>query len=318
MADDAFADIATELLELPPDEFTAARNARVKQLRERAGGGDRDLAKAVAELRRPSPAAWLVNRLANLRADELDQLLELGARLRAAQAEVDATALIALGRERRKVVGAMARQAGALAEQLGHPVRASVLDEVTATLQAAMTDASAADAVRTGRLVRGLEAIGTEVDLTDAVAAWSPDDGAERRADRTRAASPVHSAATPRDEVGERRARQRQAALDRAAQEADRAEEEARAEERSVAAASDRLNDARASLKTATAARDEVRAAVQDLERRLAVAEQALIEAARAEADREREHDRATRAAEQAREAAEQARAEADELRAGD
>ncbi|SFR70259.1 hypothetical protein SAMN05428970_0898 [Agromyces sp. CF514] len=303
MAEDALAEIADELYGLPPEAFTAARNARAKQLR----ADDRALADAVAELRKPSAPAWLVNQLVRLRPDELDQLFELGAQLRAAQAEVDAAALTALARERRKVVGAVAADAGALADELGHPVRGPVLDDVASTLQAAMTDAAATDAVRSGRLVRSLEAIGTEVDLTDAVAAWTP--GASARS----------AAAPPRDEVGDRRAlKQRQAdeAAARAAEAsvaaAAEAEEEAAAAERALEAASGPRDEARAALDDARAARDELRTAQQDLERRLARAERDLAAAEHLADEREHAYDRASAAAETARATADALRAALD------
>jgi len=290
MADDAFADIANELYELPPDEFTAARNARAKELR----GSDRDLANAVGELRRPSAPAWLVNQVTRHRADELAQLLQLGEQLREAQAEVDASALVALAKERRKVVRALAQDAGELAEELGHPVRGPVLDDVADTLQAAMTDAAASDAVLTGRLTRSLEAIGTEVDLTDAVAAWSGADGA----------APSGRPA-PHDEVGERRAKKQRKADE--AEAAKRAAEVAEAEEAASAAedaadeASARLDDAQAAVTKATSARDELQEALRELEQRLADAEHALAEAERAADDREHERDAAVSTAEAAR-----------------
>ncbi|MET4156925.1 transposase [Agromyces sp. PvR057] len=300
MADDAFADLVNELYELPPDEFTAARNARAKGLR----GSDRALADAVGELRRPSAPAWLVNQLARHRSDELAQLLQLGEQLREAQAELDASVLVALAKERRTVVRALASDAGALAEELGHPVRGPVLDDVAATLQAAMTDAAASDAVLTGRLTRSLEAIGTEVDLTDAVAAWSPGDGP------TGSSRPA-----PHDEVGERRAKKQQKADE--AEAAKRAADLAKAEKAASVAedaadeASARVDDAHATVEKAMSARDELQKAVQELEARFTEAEHALAEAERAADEREREHDAAVRAAEVAREAA-------DELRAAD
>ncbi|MCP2369775.1 hypothetical protein BJ978_000451 [Agromyces terreus] len=306
---ETFVDIANELYELPPAEFTAARNSRVQGLR----GGDRLLAKGVGELRRPSAAAWLVNRLARERRDELEQLLDLGARLREAQAEVDASALVALAKQRRAVVRALAQQAGALAEAAGHPVRAPVIDDVADTLQAAMTDASAADAVRTGRLVRGLEAVGTEVDLRDAVAAWSAGDAPNGAPGAAPNGAP---GAAPRDEVGERRAKkQRQAdeaeAARRAAAIAD-AERAATVAEDAEHEASARLDDAQAALDEAAVARDELRQALADAEQRLADAERALADAQRAADERERERDEAVRAAEEARAAADALRASHD------
>jgi len=333
-ADDALDDVADALYALLPDEFTSARNARANQLR----ADDRALAKAVGELRRPSPAAWLTNQLVRHRADELEELLQLGEQLRAAQADLDAAALTALARERRKVVGALARDAGRLADALGNAVRAPVVDEVAETLQAAMTDASAADAVRSGRLVRALEAVGTEVDLDGAVAGGTP---GPRRAARTGRSSSRGGAAAangdaPRDEVGARRARKRQedretdrehaareraereqAERDRAARErAERrtAEAEARAvsAEETAAEASDRLDDAHAAADRAAAIRDDLEAQLRDLETRLAAAERDLAEAERAVRPLERAHDRAARAAEEARAAADELRAELD------
>ncbi|KQM82428.1 hypothetical protein [Agromyces sp. Leaf222] len=300
MADDAFADLANELYELPPDEFTAARNARAKELR----GSDRDLANAVGELRRPSAPAWLVNQLARHRSDELAQLLQLGEQLREAQAEVDASALVALAKERRKVVRALAQDAGELAEQLGHPVRGPVLDDVADTLQAAMTDAAASEALLTGRLTRSLEAIGTEVDLTDAVAAWSGADGSARS-----------SRPAPHDEVGEHRAKKQRKADE--AEAAKRAAEVAKAEQAASTAedaadeASARVDDAHAAVKEAASARDELRKALTELEQRLAEAEQALAESERTAGEREQERDAAASTAEAAR-------ASADELAARD
>ncbi len=52
-------EIADELYGLPPEEFTAARDARACALR----ASDRALADAVCALRRPTTAAWLVDLL---------------------------------------------------------------------------------------------------------------------------------------------------------------------------------------------------------------------------------------------------------------
>lgn len=53
--------IARELLALPIDGFTAARNARAAELK---AAGNRQLASEVLALRRPSPPLWAVNQLA--------------------------------------------------------------------------------------------------------------------------------------------------------------------------------------------------------------------------------------------------------------
>lgn len=298
MADDALADIAGELHALPPDEFVAARNALAGELRQ----GDRALADAVAELRRPSPAAWLVNQLVRHRGDEVERLLELGEQLRAAQRDLDASSLTALARERRAVVAALCRDAGQLAEELGRPVRAPVLDEVAETLQAAMTDASAADAVRTGRLVRGLEAVGTEVDVAGAVAGGAP---AVRHAERPNSADtgdPDAGDTGARDAAGIR--------ADRTAQELAEAVDAASAAELSARQASERLEAARAVEARAADAVAEIERLLGELEQRRSAAAHELAEARRALRPLERDHDRAARAAERSRATADALRGE--------
>jgi hypothetical protein len=320
----SLAGVADELYALLPDEFTAARNARAKRLQL----GDRALAKAVSELRRPAPAAWLVNQVVRHRADELEQLLQLGEQLRAAQADLDAATLTALARERRKVVGALARDAGRLARELGNEVRSPVIDAVAETLQAAMTDASAADAVRTGRLVRGLEAIGTEVDLDGAVAGGDAttgarpapprggtparDEVAERRARKQREDAETDREREEREQAEAKQAERERAERERAERAAAKAEERAVAAEQTAAEASARLDDAHAAADRAAETRDDLEAQVRELESKLSAAERELADAERAVRPLEREHERAARAADEARAAADELRADLD------
>jgi len=186
------ASIADPLYALAPAEFTAARNAAAREVKDSA---DLELAARVQELKKPSPAAWAVNILARERADELEQLAELGETMREAQEELDRAQLADLTRQRRALVNALAREASGLASEARHNLTATVVEEVAKTLQAALNDPAAAAAVRSGRLVRGLEATGIEpVDLTDAVAAPEasmlsvPRPAAERKAVRDLAA----------------------------------------------------------------------------------------------------------------------------------
>jgi len=163
------ATVADPLYALTPAEFTAARNAVAREVKDSA---DLELAARVQELKKPSPAAWAVNLLARQRADELEQLAELGETMREAQQELDREQLGELTRQRRALVNALAREAADLATEARHNLTATVVEEVAKTLQAALNDPAAAAAVRSGRLVRALEATGIEpVDLTDAVAA---------------------------------------------------------------------------------------------------------------------------------------------------
>ena len=186
------ASIADPLYELAPAEFTAARNLAARAVKDSA---DLELAARVQELKKPSPAAWAVNLLARERADELEQLADLGATMREAQEDLDREQLAELTRQRRALVSALAREASGLATEARHNLTATVVEEVAKTLQAALNDPAAAAAVRSGRLVRGLEATGIEpVDLVDAVAApeasmvSAPRPAAERKAVRDLAA----------------------------------------------------------------------------------------------------------------------------------
>ena len=160
---------ADELYRLPPEHFTAARDALAKQLK---ADGDREGAAAVTALRRPSVAAWLVNQLAERSPDLLTQLVDLGPELARAQTGSDAAALRALGAQRHALVEAVT---GTAVETGGRPVTAAVRAEVHATLDAALADPASAAAVRSGRLVRALSYAGFgEVDLAGAVAPGGP------------------------------------------------------------------------------------------------------------------------------------------------
>lgn len=290
MTDDGLDEAATDLYGLRPDEFTAARNERAQ------AADDRELAARIRELRRPAPAAWLVNQLVRHRPDEVEAILELGAEAREAQGRFDAAELAELGRQRRRLVSALAREAGALAEELGSPVRTSVLDDVAQTLQAAMSDAAAADAVRTGRLVRALEAVGVEVDLSDAVAG-GPVPSTER--DR-----PSRDGDTAGDTAG----RPSAAASKRAAAARTRAERAVADAEERVAAASAALESLEARLDESERRHRDLASRRDDLEAELREVEAGISEADRATRSLSRERDRAARDREAADVDAEEAR----------
>lgn len=175
---DALADIADELYGVPPADFIAARGDRVKEL-----AGDKALAARVKELRKPAPAAFVVNLLARERRDDLEDLLALSSDLRAAQDALDREAITRLAKERRALVAALARAGADLAADVGQKTPPAVVDAVAATLDAGLADPEAAVAIRTGRLLRPLQAIGLDpVDLAEAVAV--PEAGSRAAAPR--------------------------------------------------------------------------------------------------------------------------------------
>lgn len=186
-------EVAADLYGVPPAEFTAARTVAVRAAR---AAGDRDLAAAVAALRKPSAAAAAVNLLVRRRPEDLGRLLDLGVRLREAQAALAGADLRALHAEQQRAVPEVVD--GAL--DLGAGGGAAVRGQVEATLRAAMGDPGAAAAVATGLLVRDLFSSGFEpVDVDGAVAVPDapPLAGVPARRTPLRAVAPERDAAVP-------------------------------------------------------------------------------------------------------------------------
>ncbi|MCW2796383.1 hypothetical protein [Nocardioides sp.] len=159
--------IADELYALELPEFTPARDARAKELK----ASDADLSKRVKALKKPSVAAWVVNLLVRHEAEQVEQVLAVGAALREAQASLAGEELRALTRQRRQLTAAVTTQARAVAKDHGTRVTEAVAEQVEATLTAAMVDEDCAKAVRSGLLVTALATTGVgEVDLGGSVA----------------------------------------------------------------------------------------------------------------------------------------------------
>ncbi len=142
-------EVAVDLYGLDPAEFIAARAARVSEAKN---AGDRELAAAIGKLRKPTVVAWTVNLLARAAPDDVDALLRLGGALRTAQRELSGDQLRALTTQRQQVVNALAKRAGALAADRGHPVTEVMLREAGQTLTAALADDAVAEQVRSGTL----------------------------------------------------------------------------------------------------------------------------------------------------------------------
>ena len=167
MEEQALADIANGLYAAPLEDFVAARTAAAKE----AAGQDKELGAAVKGLPKPSVAAWAVNMLALHQPEVLDGLADLGSRMRAAQAALDAPSLRELGRERRTMLAAAVDTAKSVVQQQGRAISETIAGDVEETLRALTADAGAAAAVRSGRLVKTLSADGVgAADLEGAVA----------------------------------------------------------------------------------------------------------------------------------------------------
>jgi hypothetical protein len=161
-------EVVDELYGLAPEEFTSTRNTRAKEAK---AAGDAALAATVQALRKPTVGAWLLNQLVRRHGDEVQQLLELGARLRAAQGTVGADELRELDRQRRRLTHAVAQQARAIGLHARRTVSTQVLDEVEETLRSAMVDVAAGEALSSGLLTDTFSSTGIEpVDLSGVVA----------------------------------------------------------------------------------------------------------------------------------------------------
>jgi len=158
-SDGRLADVARQLYGLPPEEFTAARTAAVKQAR---ADGDRALATQLGALKRPAVAAWAVNLLVRERGALVEEVTSMGDSLREAQAQLDGAALRDLTKQRRRLVAAVTAEVAAVAAEHDHPLTPAASRQVEETVQAALVDQRAAAAVRSGLLVQPLTSTGVE------------------------------------------------------------------------------------------------------------------------------------------------------------
>ncbi|HEU4568639.1 MAG TPA: hypothetical protein VFR99_11445 [Marmoricola sp.] len=162
---DPLVAIADGLYALPAEAFTEARNAAARE------AADRELSTRVKALRKPSTAAWAVNLLVRREAAQIDQVLALGESLRQAAESMQGEELRALTRQRRQLTAALASAARALARESGVRLSQAVVDQVEGVLNAAMLDPLAADAVRSGLLVKAFTSTGvSRLDVDEVIA----------------------------------------------------------------------------------------------------------------------------------------------------
>jgi hypothetical protein len=134
MADDGLGDEVDQLYSVRPEEFTELRTKLAAAAKKR---GDKAESKRIASFRKPTTAAWVVNRLARS-GDATQRLADLGERLRAAHAARDGDGIRALSAAQRKLIDGLVRD-GLSAAEVASPSQA-LRDDVTGTLQAAIAD----------------------------------------------------------------------------------------------------------------------------------------------------------------------------------
>ena len=260
-----------DLSTVPPDEFVAARNALVKQLK---ADGQREQAAEVAKLRRPAPADWALNVVAHDQPEVVEAFLHAAEAGRAAQAaavegragedlrgavgELRA-ATARLAQAAGKVLSKAGKAAGAVPGRVGEVASSSVLGEQLARRRLGFGE----DDVDTDALFAGLELPAT------------PAEKPARASSKGKASKGSASKANAATTTDARREREAERA--RRAERRER-EKELAAAERVQAAAQAAADRASARLATAEAEVAKAQAALDDAEQRLADAERAVTE----------------------------------------
>jgi DNA repair exonuclease SbcCD ATPase subunit len=210
--------------------------------------GDAEAAKEVAKLRKPTVAAWLVNRLVQTERKAADRFFAAAEDLQRAQDEAvrgkGGDHLRRAAREEREAIEELVK----CARRIGDGFGAATFDRVRETLEAAVTDEEAREAVRSGRLKR------------------------ELRPGASMPSSPLPES-TRDDEDDQESRRETELAdaeqeLETAQQELTEAEEEQERLQESVERAQSELRQAREDLKKARAAARKQAGAVRSAERR--------------------------------------------------
>ncbi|MFI5736503.1 hypothetical protein ACIA49_40680 [Kribbella sp. NPDC051587] len=250
-----FEEAADQLYASPAADFIATRNELAKELK---ADGDQLASTRLKALRKPTVAAWVANLVAHHAPDDLDDLIALGDEFREATADMDGDRLRELTPKRHQLLDKLVKEAGRLAKEAGQKVSADVTQKLRETLDAALVDPAAGDAVREGRLSSALRHVGFGVvDENGEPTNVTPLTDERREAARAR-----------------RKTQQAEEAADtKAEQEEDQARREA--EEREAAARAEAKQAFEAAVKDAQAAE----ARVEDLDKQLDEAREALADA---------------------------------------
>jgi hypothetical protein len=165
--DDGSGD-ARALYQLPPEEFTAARDALVKRLRK---AGEREKADEIRRLRRPNAPAWALNQVAQGDPGLIEDVLAAGRELQEAMEVGDGGRLREAERLTRRASDSVVDQAERILAGAGQSISEDSRARMTATLRAAILDPDVAERLRLGTLERDVELAGFGMDLASGAAA---------------------------------------------------------------------------------------------------------------------------------------------------
>jgi hypothetical protein len=214
--------------------------------------GDQDAARAIAKLRKPTAAAWVLNQLSRRHRRDVDILLDAGHRLREAQAGALAGEA-GSGFERARKAELEARRslkgkAQLISQERGR-TSAAVLDQVEESLRAAAISENGRELLARGRFLEPIRAEGFDV-VSRIAAAAEP-----RR--------------TPRRSKAQDEGREADATLEKARSKLREAERAAREAERDADRVQAESARARRSADGARAEADLAAAEVEAAERRV-------------------------------------------------
>jgi hypothetical protein len=230
-----------ELYGAPLSDFVPARNELARRLR---GEGRKDEADEVAALKKPPVPVWVVNQLARGQRRDVDLLLDVGHRIRAAHGETDpekARKAFDSAREgEREAIARLTKAARELLETEQGTASQAMLDRIVSTLRAAAVTEEGRELLARGRLTEELTTTGFEL-----AAGLTPKSSAARPK-RTRG-----DVAAARSALDEAKARQRDA------------ERRRREAEKEVAEARRALESAEAALEQARAEAAEAESAAE-------------------------------------------------------
>ncbi len=244
-----------------PEGFIAARDALAKRFRDEGRDGD---AAEVKKLRRPTVAAWALDRLADDAPDAIGELLDSGAELARAQRATlsgrDPQALRDATTTRRELVARLTEMAAEVLRDADRSPDAHV-EDIRGTLEAASVDEAVAERLRAGTLDKTVQPSAGFGDLTGLQLVSRRDDEPEEAV-----AVRKPAASRSRGEADEDRARQLDAEIRRLRRDRDAAERKAAAAEdararlaEQVASMQTRLDAVREKLRIAESSATEQR-----------------------------------------------------------
>jgi hypothetical protein len=248
-----------ELYRTSPEGFIAARDGLAQRLRDE--GRDADAAR-VKKLRRPTVAAWALDRLADAAPETVGALRDAGAELARAQRATlsgrDPQALRDATSRRRDLVAELSQLAADALRDADRPPEPH-LEDIRGTLEAASVDEEVGERLRTGTLERTSRPSAGFGDISGLQLV--------SRRDETTVVPEAAPPARPRSGVNDaERARELAAQIRRLRREREAAErksaaaEEARARmAEQVASMQTRLEAARAKLRDAESSASELR-----------------------------------------------------------